>query len=254
MKFSHELAMALYQSEDQFPVDFDKAWRWIGWPKKQHGKDVLLNNFTEEEDFLRRGVKSSTGGRPSESIWLTVNCFKKLAMMAGTEQGDQVREYFIACEQAAKGGALMVEAAIAQTKQVVNVISEWLIEAGVNSAIASMWKLDQLGRRHPELKPETESAKQLIGGANATESQYLTPTELGDRIGIKSRAVNTALVEAGLQVQLEDGKGKKKWNLTDEGKKYGIVFLASGQNNRWSGGQIKWLPTVLDVLNVQQSA
>lgn len=143
---------------------------------------------------------------------------------------------------------------VAESAQAVEIIGNWLLQAKVNEAIASMWKLDQLGRRHPELKPETESAKQLIGGTSATDSQYLTPTELGDRIGMKSRAVNVALAEAGLQHQLENAKGKKKWDLTEDGKKYGIVFLASGNNNRWSGGQIKWLPTVLDVLSVQKSA
>lgn len=147
-----------------------------------------------------------------------------------------------------------IASGVTDSIQVMDAISGWLTEAGVDTAIASMWKLQQLGRRHPELKPETESAKQLIGGSNATESQYLTPTELGDRVGMTAREVNAALASAGLQKQIEHAKGRKKWDLTDEGKQYGIVFLASGQNSRWSGGQIKWLPNVVDVLRIQQPA
>jgi phage anti-repressor protein len=102
MDFTPENVFSLIQSDDLFPVDFDDAWKWIGWPKKQHGKEVLFNNFDESFDFLRNGVKSSSGGRPSEWIVLTVDCFKSLAMMAGTERGREVRQYFLKCEQELK--------------------------------------------------------------------------------------------------------------------------------------------------------
>ena len=38
----------------------------------------------------------------TEFIYLTVECFKSLGMMAGTEQGKQIRKYFIECERIAK--------------------------------------------------------------------------------------------------------------------------------------------------------
>jgi hypothetical protein len=102
MDLTPEVVFSLIQSEEEFSVDFDDAWRWIGWGKKQDGKDVLLNNFDEEVDFLRKGVKSPNGGRPSEWILLTVECFKSLAMMAGTAKGKQVRRYFLDCERELK--------------------------------------------------------------------------------------------------------------------------------------------------------
>lgn len=255
MKFSHDLAMILYKSTDPFPVDLDDAVEWVGWTRKATAKTTLCNNFREGIDFCRPNRKSPSGGRPRDTYLLTLDCFKKMAMMAETEQGDLVRDYFLDCERIAHGRAQTIAVSgVTDSIQIVDAISNWLLQAKVDEAIASMWKLDQLGRRHPELKPETESAKQLIGGTNATDSQYLTPTELGDRVGMSARDMNKALVAARLQVQGEDAKGKKKWDLTDEGKKYGIVFLASGQNNRWSGGQVKWLPTVLDVLGLNQQS
>lgn len=48
-------------------------------------------------DFLSELIKSLMG-RPSESIKLTPDCFKQLAMMAGTERGKKVRRYFLNCE------------------------------------------------------------------------------------------------------------------------------------------------------------
>jgi phage anti-repressor protein len=96
--FSEESAFFLLESTESFPVDFDDAWRWIGYKAKRNAKEVLLNNFKEGLDFLRSSAKSPTGGRPSESIWLTVDCFKSLGMMAGTEKGKEIRRHFLDCE------------------------------------------------------------------------------------------------------------------------------------------------------------
>lgn len=119
-EFSIELAMDLYESQDLFPVDFDDAWKWIGWNQKQTGKNVLLNNFDEGLDFLGKGMKSPSGGRPSEFIVLTIDCFKSLAMMAGTSKGREVRRYFLDCEKVAKQ----------KTHQIPQSYSEALLEAG----------------------------------------------------------------------------------------------------------------------------
>ena len=109
MDFSHELALALTQSANEFPVDFDDAWRWIGYNKKQQAKNKLTNNFEPDVDykvFTQTGVNSTQqriqGGRPSEKISLTIDCFKSLGMMAGTENGKEIRRYFLDCERQAK--------------------------------------------------------------------------------------------------------------------------------------------------------
>ena len=99
MQISQELVFQFLGADDSFPIDFDDAWQWIGWPSKRNGKDVLENNFEEGSDFLLKGSKSPTGGRPSEWIVLTVDCFKSLAMMAGTDKGREVRRYFLNCEK-----------------------------------------------------------------------------------------------------------------------------------------------------------
>jgi phage anti-repressor protein len=95
---SRELVLMLLESEEDFPIDLDDAFPWIGYSKKQDAKEVLTNNFVEGQDFLRKGVKNPSIGRPSEWILLTIDCFKSLSMMAGTEKGREVRQYFLGCE------------------------------------------------------------------------------------------------------------------------------------------------------------
>ena len=102
MDFSHELAFALVQSIDEFPVNFDDAWQWIGWTRKATAKNTLINNFAEGMDFYRPDCKSPSGGRPKERIMLTVDCFKSLGMMAGTKKGQEIRRYFLECERQVK--------------------------------------------------------------------------------------------------------------------------------------------------------
>ena len=127
MEFSHECAHALVQSTDPFPVDFDQAWQWIGYSTKQKAKSKLTNNFEEDVDFLTKRVKTSTGGRPSESIVLTIDCFKSLGMMAGTQKGKEVRRYFLECERIAKKA---VEVIPAQSQEIERLKLELqLIEA-----------------------------------------------------------------------------------------------------------------------------
>ncbi|MEH1973819.1 MAG: hypothetical protein V7L02_11605 [Nostoc sp.] len=100
--FSQTLAFALYQSSEQFPVDLDDAWLWLGHAKKNDVLEKLKDNFEEGLDFSEKSAKASTGGRPRRYIVLSIDCFKHLAMMAGTPQGKIIRKYFLECERIAK--------------------------------------------------------------------------------------------------------------------------------------------------------
>ena len=104
--FSFELAQQLYTSAEQFPIDFDDAWVWLGYTTKQKALKKLNAHFEEGIDFLTRGLKSSTGGRPSDLILLSVDCLKSLGMMAGTEKGKEIRKYFIECERITKAAII----------------------------------------------------------------------------------------------------------------------------------------------------
>jgi phage anti-repressor protein len=108
MDFNIELAQQLLNSDNEFPVDFEQAWVWLGYSKKQNAKDKLTRNFEKDSDYLITQVRVNSAqqgfqaGRPSEQIRLTIDCFKSLGMMAGTDKGKQIRKYFLECEKIAK--------------------------------------------------------------------------------------------------------------------------------------------------------
>jgi phage anti-repressor protein len=105
LNFSLTTASILLDSSEQFPVDFDWAWQWLGYGKKSDAKEALLNKGFVVGVDLRIDPQLGTldNPRPTERITLTVDCFKTWGMMAGTEQGKQVRKYFLECERIAKG-------------------------------------------------------------------------------------------------------------------------------------------------------
>ncbi|MFN6470043.1 MAG: hypothetical protein RMY36_010240 [Nostoc sp. SerVER01] len=99
--FDESLALSLHQSSEQFPINIDDAWRWLGYKNKRNCVDTLKDGFIINLDFLI-GKSKSTGGRPSEVLLLSIECFKMLGMLAGTEQGKIICKYFLECERIAK--------------------------------------------------------------------------------------------------------------------------------------------------------
>lgn len=89
------------ESSDPFPIDFDQAWQWLGYARKDFAKDRLIAEFIDGIDFqvFRFKPENSKGGRPAERIMLSVDCLKCLGMMAGTQKGKEVRQYFLQCER-----------------------------------------------------------------------------------------------------------------------------------------------------------
>ena len=83
---------------NKFPVDFDSAWQWVGYARKDVALDLLKANFETGIDFSATNRKS-TGGRPSHGYFLTVDCFKAFCMIAGTDKGKEVRKYYLSLEK-----------------------------------------------------------------------------------------------------------------------------------------------------------
>lgn len=186
--FSKELAITLLNSVDDYPVDFDEAWQWLGYATKQKAEKKLKQNFEEGIDFLTKGLKSSTGGRPSELIVLTVDCFKSLGMMVGTEQGKQIRKYFIECEKIAKHKP--------------DALTELEILA------RTVTRMAEQERRALEQQRQLEQAETRLSAIEAEQGRYMSPG--GNKYTILGFAI-----KQGLQISaaIAGQKGKKAASL-----------------------------------------
>lgn len=103
--FTEELAQELLKSSEEFPVEFDKAWQWLGLSRKDSAKRSFMKcKFLEGLDYksFHVLVEREIGGSEVEMIQLTNDCFKHWAMMCQTEKGKEVRKYYLKCERIAK--------------------------------------------------------------------------------------------------------------------------------------------------------
>jgi len=108
-----------------------------------------------------------------------------------------------------------------------------------------------------------ESPLALMGHSamrSEAQEQLLTPSDIGERLGIPVRAVNEKLTETGLQMTFRDSKNRLYYELTEPGQSL-AEYLDTGK--RHGDGtpvrQIKWHTAVLDWLrapsaNAQQAA
>lgn len=96
------------QNGIQYPVDFDVAWAIAGYSEKGKGKRRLVSkssHLVENEDYIiEKGVftrsgKSALNGRSGDSIKMTCDAFKQFCLLAETDQGREIRQYFIECEK-----------------------------------------------------------------------------------------------------------------------------------------------------------
>ena len=118
-----------YDKINDYIIDLDNVWKWLGFSKKYHAKFTLEKNFVINKDFMtndeyeilfsRKGdqdfmtnddedeivphpkkeSKLSHGGHNKETIMLNVKTFKKFCLKAGTKKADEIHEYFIKLEE-----------------------------------------------------------------------------------------------------------------------------------------------------------
>jgi phage anti-repressor protein len=106
-----EIIKSQVESTNQFPVDFDEYWQWLGYSRKNNAKRAFIDSdfqegfdycllFNEQSDnhsTLSAQEKSVLSIR--ENIYLTVDCAKSFAMMSRTAKGKEIRKWYLEIEK-----------------------------------------------------------------------------------------------------------------------------------------------------------
>ena len=95
-----------YDYKNDFVIDLDHVWQWLGFSQKYNSKYMLEKQFTINKDYKiltfapeGSGAKKETrGGHNKEKIILNIDTFKKFCLKAGTKKADEIHEYFIKLE------------------------------------------------------------------------------------------------------------------------------------------------------------
>ena len=94
-----------YHPTNDFPVNLENVYRDLGFANKGNAMKTIKNNFTKDEDYkivifrTEKNLNSKDlGGRPTENILLNIDTYKTLCMLVKTEQGKEIRKYYVKLE------------------------------------------------------------------------------------------------------------------------------------------------------------
>jgi hypothetical protein len=101
---------------NDYVIDLDNIWKWLGFNQKYAAKNLLEKQFTIDVDYKilspfsggqvstnlspsESGAIKSHGGHNKTTIMLTVNAFKSLCLKAGTKKADEIHKYYMKMEE-----------------------------------------------------------------------------------------------------------------------------------------------------------
>jgi phage anti-repressor protein len=94
-----------YSQTNDFVIDLDNVWQWLGFTQKIAAKKLLEKNFKVDVHYKHllcsqtKQKNEGRGGHNKDVIMLTVKTFKLLCIKADTEKANEIHEYFVKLEE-----------------------------------------------------------------------------------------------------------------------------------------------------------
>ena len=94
-----------YHSNNDFVIDLDNIWKWLGFSVKIKAKSLLEKHFKENIDYKKSLYDSAQqtthtkGGQNKEIFMLNINTFKLFCIKSETKKADEIHKYFIKIEE-----------------------------------------------------------------------------------------------------------------------------------------------------------
>ncbi len=92
---------ANYEEINDYIINLDDVWKWLGFSQKINAKRVMESVFTINYNYKiidKIEKKQGRGGQNKEIIMLNIESFKILCMLAGTEKSKEIRKYYLKIE------------------------------------------------------------------------------------------------------------------------------------------------------------
>jgi hypothetical protein len=94
-----------YNPTNDFVIDLDNIWKWLGFSQKVNAKTLLEKQFIINKDYTKtlllqqKQTVRTKGGQNKEIFMLNVKTFKSLCLKAGTKKADEIHEYYMKMEE-----------------------------------------------------------------------------------------------------------------------------------------------------------
>ena len=93
-----------YHHINDFVIDLDNVWKWLGFSQKVNAKRVLEKNFLINIDYkflLCQSAKQikGSGGHNKEMFMLNIKTFKLFCIKAETTKANEIHDYYMKMEE-----------------------------------------------------------------------------------------------------------------------------------------------------------
>jgi phage anti-repressor protein len=94
-----------YHPTNDYVIDLDNVWKWLGFSTKQKARMLLEKHFILDKDYKNllnlSDMQDSDqhGGHNKLTFLLNLQTFKRFCMKAGTKKADQIHEYYLKMEE-----------------------------------------------------------------------------------------------------------------------------------------------------------
>lgn len=94
-----------YHPVNDFIVNLDNVWKWLGFSVKIKAKTLLEKYFIEGKDYIKSLYDIAQqsvhikGGQNKEIFMLNVKTFKKFCLKAETKKSNEIHDYFMKLEE-----------------------------------------------------------------------------------------------------------------------------------------------------------
>ena len=102
-----------YHPTNDFVIDLDDVWKWLGFNQKYNAERLLEKYFVINKDYIKllsdelenslllpkEEQKKGRGGHNIKKIMLNVKTFKSLCLKAGTKKADEIHDYYMKMEE-----------------------------------------------------------------------------------------------------------------------------------------------------------
>ena len=155
-----EKFMFTFDSKEPFPINIEVLIEMKVYDRKDNCKTKLNKNFILNTDFNvqnlapansgARNSKAMQAGKNKENIMMTVDCFKSMCMLANSEIGKQVKNYYLDLEKIFKEYILRDIQSMQQT--IENVVNENLKIKSTYSHLAELNDKLRMKRNYHKFK------------------------------------------------------------------------------------------------------
>jgi hypothetical protein len=247
------------KSGNKFPVPFDIAWPMAGYSNKANAKRSLVASLKKGHHYSSELMKKPARGRSSELIQFSLDGFKHFCLMAETQEGDSIRQYFIEAEKVLQQikahqkypnqitGQIPSDPSSELAKKVDSIFD--IIFSRIPDEIRTGMKIEAMCNVDPTLRPMLEPFKPKL----LLEAELLSPTAIGkileERTGQKhsGQAVNKLLVAKNLQKTTGAAKGLQ-WEAIGQGIEFSKVVADTAAGHGKTVQSLRWYASVVDLL------